>query len=304
VRKIKIDTEGNRGIAGGFLGYNMVDLNTIFISGLHLPILFLVDSVGNIRQKIDYSKTDDSQLVLPCYFTPAKQMYHVDQVYYLPQPVNPMYRQEMLEKSPICVSLDTVNQSVRALPMRFPPLISFADISTSGGSGSDYSRCFNGKEFVYSFNYSDILYRTSPLHKEIEEKAVKSRYIAETKVIRMKSTDANEVMKASCESPSYGNIIYDKYRNVYYRIAYIKTTLDDKDNPFDIYFSGRKVFSIMVLNEDLEIIGETLFPEYTYNSNLYFVLEDGLYLSTSHIRNPNYNDDVLTFRRIDLLGCM
>jgi hypothetical protein len=295
VRKIKIETEGDKGIVGGFLGYNIVDLNNIFISGLYLPKLFLVDSVGNIKQKFEYSKTNDSQFVLPCYFTPGIQMYNVDQVYYLPQPINPMYRQEMLEKSPICVSFDIISQSVKALPMRFPPLITFADVGTSGGLGANYSKCFNGKEFVYSFNSSDILYKTSPLHEEIEEKVAKSRYIAETKVLRMKSTDANKIMKASCESPAYGDIIYDKYRNVYYRIAYIKTELNHEDNPFDIYFSGRKVFSIIMLNEDLEIIGETLFPEYTYNPNLYFVLEDGLYLSTSHIKNPNYNDDVLTF---------
>jgi hypothetical protein len=301
VRKVKIESEGENGVTSGFLGYNIVDLNRIFISGLYFPTLFLVDSVGHIKQKIDYSKTDDSQSVLPCYFTSAKQMYIVDQVCYLPQLLNPMHQHEMLEKSPICVSVDTANRSVKALPMRYPPLITFADTGTSAGGGADYSKCFNGKEFVYSFNSSDILYRTSPLHEEIEEKVVKSRYIAETKVLRMSSTDALEVMKATCESPAYGDIIYDKYRKVYYRIAYTKTELDHEDHPFDIFFSGRKVFSILILNEDLEIIGETLFPEYTYNSYLYFVLEDGLYLSTSHIKNPNYNDDVLTFQRIDLL---
>lgn len=71
-------------------------------------------------------------------------------------------------------------------------------------------------------------------------------------------------------------------------------------NGLDLLEYGHRNFSIIILNEDFEIIGETLFPDYTYNSRLMFVREDGLYISTSHFMNPNYSDDILSFQRVDL----
>lgn len=64
---------------------------------------------------------------------------------------------------------------------------------------------------------------------------------------------------------------------------------------------GRKNFSIIILDRDFNIIGETLFPDYTYNSTLMFIREDGLYISDSHYLNPDFSDDILSFQRFDLV---
>ena len=48
-------------------------------------------------------------------------------------------------------------------------------------------------------------------------------------------------------------------------------------------------------------MGETLFPDYTYNSMMAFVHEDGLYLSASHAFNENYSDDWLNFQCFKLV---
>lgn len=301
LKSLVLDVEGDNGITGGFLGYNIIDFNNIYISSMYISQMFVVDTTGVVKRKIKYPETDDGEIVLPCYFKPGIQMCIIDSTLYLPQPINPMHQNDMIEKSPISVILDMKNGSIKALPMRFPPLINISDIGTSAGLGANYSRCYDGKHFIYSFNNSDVLYKTSLSHDKVQEKRVCSKYVDKVGVLRIASTDGNEVMKSTCEHPSYGDIVYDKYRNVYYQFVYPKTEIEPENNPFDIYFSGRKVFSIMVLDENLESIGETLFPEYAYNSNLYFVLEDGLYLSTNHIKNPGYSDDLLTFQRIDLV---
>ena len=31
-----------------------------------------------------------------------------------------------------------------------------------------------------------------------------------------------------------------------------------------------------------------------------FILEDGLYVSLSHIKNPDYSDDILRFQKLEL----
>ena len=59
-------------------------------------------------------------------------------------------------------------------------------------------------------------------------------------------------------------------------------------------------FSIMILDEDFNILGETKFPSYTYLNNICFINEKGLYISTSHFMRKDYSDDVLRFQLIKL----
>ena len=102
-------------------------------------------------------------------------------------------------------------------------------------------------------------------------------------------------------SPSYGNIMYDKYRQVYYRFVYPEVEFDQSEDFLSIFREGRKQFSILILDKELSIIGETLFPVYTYNSNLAFVNEKGLYLSVSHYKRTDFDENILRFQRIDLV---
>ena len=93
--------------------------------------------------------------------------------------------------------------------------------------------------------------------------------------------------------------MYDKYRKVYYRVAYPASTIEESDNYLKIIRSGKKNFSIMILDKDLNVIGETLFPDYTFNPHLWFVREEGLYISTNNEMNPNYDENQLVFKRVE-----
>lgn len=60
--------------------------------------------------------------------------------------------------------------------------------------------------------------------------------------------------------------MYDKYRKVFYRFALMP---DDNIKPFSN--NPHQSFSIIILNKDYEIIGETKFPGNTYAHHLCFV---------------------------------
>lgn len=51
----------------------------------------------------------------------------------------------------------------------------------------------------------------------------------------------------------------------------------------------------------MNIVGETLFPEYTYNPNLVFIRKDGLYLSISHVKRLDFDENTLRFQKIELV---
>lgn len=62
------------------------------------------------------------------------------------------------------------------------------------------------------------------------------------------------------------------------------------------YIFCRKEFSIMVLDKNFKILGETLFPAGKYVPALFFINENGLYLSTNNTDNPEMTDDELSFQ--------
>lgn len=66
--------------------------------------------------------------------------------------------------------------------------------------------------------------------------------------------------------PHYHHLMYDKYRKVFYRFALMP---DDNIKPFSN--NPHQSFSIIILNKDYEIIGETKFPGNTYAHHLCFV---------------------------------
>lgn len=54
----------------------------------------------------------------------------------------------------------------------------------------------------------------------------------------------------------------------------------------------------------MNVVGETLFPEYTYNAYLLFVRKDGLYVSATHFKRPDFDENRLRFQKIALVKCI
>ena len=97
--------------------------------------------------------------------------------------------------------------------------------------------------------------------------------------------------------PHYHHLMYDKYRKVFYRFALMP---DDNIKPFSN--NPHQSFSIIILNKDYEIIGETKFPGNTYAHHLCFVGKKGLYISENNENNPQFDENKLVFRCFTLQG--
>ena len=75
---------------------------------------------------------------------------------------------------------------------------------------------------------------------------------------------------------------------------------DDNIKPFSN--NPHQSFSIIILNKDYEIIGETKFPGNTYAHHLCFVGKKGLYISENNENNPQFDENKLVFRCFTLQG--
>ncbi len=158
----------------------------------------------------------------------------------------------------------------------------------------NWKREYQNDAFLYSFDYSNYIYKYTDENSNSYTKVLaKSRY-AEDNLMKAKTVDKTKECLAQ-----YSNFVYDRYRDVYYRFFYPKVVFNNTESMFE---NGefRKQFSIIIMDKDLNVIGETLFPENTYNPYMYFVAPEGLYISTNHIKNPDFDEDYLKFELFEL----
>lgn len=293
--KMNLPSEGPNGIVQPS-GYYIKDFENIYLTSYSYNGIVKVDTTSHIISKIPYSSTDSGFEILPSYSPsshPYTAPYFIDEYMFLMPPL--VERFCPADKTPLCVYIDTLSNKYIASKITYSDVLSKEEIETNDAR---CSRIFDGKNFIYSFYVDDDIIVTDKDHKEIKIRKAKSSYIESP---TEKQRTGLKGPKSNLEVPRYGDLIYDKYREVYYRFAYHKAELDDKINWRGKAIYGRKKFSVIILDKEFNIIGETLFPESTYNSYVFFVEKEGLYISRDYqIGIGNQSEDYLTFELFEL----
>jgi hypothetical protein len=162
------------------------------------------------------------------------------------------------------------------------------------------SRVFNGQEYIYSFegNHNLICYdkdhTTYSIHK------TPSKYIEHFGEKTRSNMSLEKYLDIRTKNPRYLSLVYDQYRDIYYRFFYPGMT--DKfelENRRGSRFLHQ--FGIQVLDKDFKTIHETLLPSNTYYSRNFFVNKEGLYLSTDNNDNPDIEEESLKFQLFKLI---
>ena len=297
---VKLDTEGPNGVGNQVSGYHIEDLNNIYITSFQKLGLVKVDTSGTIKQFIEYGKTDNGHNVVPSFRSASYQYTPIiinKNIIYITQHPNQF---SGIKETPVSVAIDTSLNAFKELPLRYPNLITDEELNIIL-IGLGFSRDFNGKQFVYSFYMDEKIYITDIETDEEIKIPIKSKYINELKFQKYPE-DIGDTYKILIEMSRYGNLFYDRYRDVYYRFVHIggEPPVDYEYSLRELYFNGANQFSVIILDKDFNIIGETLFPKYTYDPSIAFVHKDGLYISDSHILNPSFDENVLSFKCFSL----
>lgn len=304
VKKIHYQMEGENGV-GYIYSFYPLDFKHIYIASSMLPEVYLTDSAGHICDKIKFCNMINGEKLAPVFLDVItyKPMYVLHDSLYFSQPINPSLGHEYWKHSPVGFVFDQKRREITPTPLVYHRSNYSENLYQSASIGArKVSGVFNGTSFVYAFDFQDSIYQLSRDFKTMTRILAKSKYIKEPEGELLSSdVDIEQMSKRACELPSYGNIVYDPYREVYYRFAFPAVEMGKERSYMDIYHSGRKQFSIIILDKELKVIGETLFPEYTYNPYLFFVREDGLYLCASHFKRTDYDENVLRFQKIELV---
>ncbi len=294
--KFEMPREGMNGIPL-ISGYYSKDFDNLYVTSYAVEGIMRIDTSATIVQTIRYGETKTGYKVISSYIPSSCSshkpiVFDGSKMYITQRETDHLYP---MEKTPLSVFIDTISQEATMLPLTFEHILERKYLYGTNGYSSDFSRAFDGKQFIYSFESDHWIYTSSFDGLDVRKVKAKSRYIDRIKVEK-RPDDTYLAVKRNLELPRYGDLIYDPYREVYYRFAHPEV---EEDPALGKYLRrslfGRKAFSVIILNKDLDIIGETLFPEAIYNCSTFFVHKDGLYISADYQINYEQSDDQLTF---------
>lgn len=296
VKNITPQIEGPNGIDSPIAGFDIVNFDTIFLltDGIYDNIV-IIDSASQVIKKIKFNISYQPYFPLTNLWSSYGKCINYTNNEIIINSIcldtESAFDKSFNQNIAYCYNFILDSQSV--YPLKFP---NNSKIRTQV-KYSEASVIINKNNTILSYGLSHQLF-VSDNQTEWQEYDAKSRYIKKN-LLPPNGTELYETMKKFVENPYYLALIYDKYRNVYYRFVYpgINVVRDDDIMKLSEF---RRVFSIMVIDKDFNILGETLMPENTYNSNMFFINEAGLWISANHPDNPNFDEDTIRFQLFTL----
>lgn len=289
LKRHDFEKQGPNGIPD-MAGYFIDNKEVFWALDRKIPLFHKMDSSFQIVKTIKYTQTDNKQPLISAIVYQKKDIINVGSKFYLP-----MFHTTYLKYIAPTLVIDTLMQTIYYTDFDFP------ETNSEGHDlySKEYGKCINNKnEVIYSFHYDHDLYITNIAQDSVVKKKAKSRYVTELEDTNTDYTKSN-IALTRAKDQYYGGIFYDPYRDLYFRLAFPQAEVEETNFINTLVF-GRGDFAIMVLDKELNVIGETFFKGYEYASNNLLITPEGLFLSRSHCNNPEYDDDILTYERLDL----
>jgi hypothetical protein len=297
VKNLVFDREGPNGV-GDVFGFHVQSMDSIFL--FNPPFtkrLNLVNSEGKILQRIDYQIPDgggsafvhNAFMISPPMVT--GNLLAVNHRF----PANPReITGEELSSKAMGYQIDLSTGETTYFNHFYP-----VDYLQSGQKLLDFSRAQGKDKIVYSLHGDHQLYYSTAFDLPLQSIVAGSSYLDASLPSVKRDAASEEFQRYAFSSSRYASLLYDSYRNVYYRFAF-PTLTDLTAEEIRELPNAPGPFVVMVFDEDLNLITERLFEGGTYLPDNSFVGEKGLYLSINHPDNPQNKEDQMSFELVEL----
>ncbi|GAB5526490.1 MAG: DUF4221 domain-containing protein [Roseivirga sp.] len=297
LRSIPVEMNGERGV-GPFKGVHVKDFENIMLFPNQDNRVYIIDTTGTKFEKIEYEQPIGyNNAMISSSFFSASPLYTSDKLI-----VKTLYQgnyrtisNRELSRKHTAYAIDLNTGKTEMLPHFFPN-----DYFAGGMKHFEFSAVHSEKGAVYSFFGDHNLYYSSEVEAPLEKVNARSKFLKNQLDHFPADGGGAERGKYFSTSAHYGNLLYDKYRKVYYRFCYPELEITEvQELRANIQFP--KKFTVMILDEDLNVIGETMFDK---NSELVpknaFVGKKGLYMSVNHPESKLNNEGQFSFRLMTL----
>lgn len=296
IKSLDFEIEGDQGV-GNIFGFHVHNLDSIFLFGQMEPRIYLTDTSGLILNRINYNIPDgySSAFVHPTYFYSPPSIQSGEMIVKTHFFGN--YRDvtnDELKNKHMVYSIDLESGNTTLLSHTYPE-----DYLSLGLKHFEPSIAVGKEKIVYSLFGDHRVFYADSFNESLDSKEAKSSYLDNTLKLFPVDGGRFENQYYMNAYSRYDNLVYDKYRNVFYRFAYPTLDLED-ENAVVRLRNAPGPFAILVLNESLDVVGETLFEEGIFLPSNFFVSEEGLYLSINHPDNPENKEEFLSFQQLKL----
>jgi hypothetical protein len=297
IKRIFFQIEGDRAV-GRIFGFHVHNLDSIFLFNQQSPEIVMIDTANVIKIRIEYNppKGYSNAFVHNAYFIshPFLKGNKLIVKTHLQGNYQKMTDVE-LEQKPTSYSINLENGDVELLPQKYPE-----DYLNKGLKFYEYSMAGNANKIVFSlFGDHRLFYSSTNEGDEVQVKEVKSKYLADELPLFPINRAREETYKYLFASDHYESLIYDQYRNIYYRFAFPQQETENMEELNQLREAPNS-FSVIILDENLDVIDEVLFDESKHIPNNVFIGRKGLYISTSHPNNPDNKEDKMVFDLVEL----
>ena len=287
VDTIELDRDGPNGV-GWVRGFEVLNLDSIYLTSAFRRRLFLVNRSGEILSTVDYSKYRQGYPVeagLSSTFENMRMGFEGDIIYlpFYPGYDEGNYKSISPEDIRFVAALNVKEKVAKVVDVGFPH-----DYWKTNFYPSWFGFFYDKGRFFINFMFDNRIL-VSQDAKSWKSYNISSKYADVKKYLR----------REQGAGARYMSLVPDPYRNVYYRfVAHQQFNIEDRTHKDLILYPQH--FSIIILDEDLNIIGETNFPKDLYDMHGYFISKEGLYISLSNPFSKGYDVDKLSFQLFKL----
>lgn len=277
VKSILLNSIFNRETLNEIAPYQFLiqSFDSVFI-GTNSNIIFLIDNKGQLLNRWDLNLLNDVEVEL--VFLPSLQMCLIGNNLYLGNASNDFVGDKegridyFKSVSPLLI-LNIIDNKLHAIPIKFPP------IYLSGDDFRSYhiSQCCADNINIYSFALDSniYLYNSKGFINKIN---LYSKYWTVPKPYPTDSLRNYYFLKKYLrEETRYDRIVFDKYRNLYYRLVSVSSNFQNNDGTL----KSMNDWSCMVLDSNFKIINELFFNAEDYFSYYFYPVPEGILIGDS-----------------------
>lgn len=271
--KVKLDNEGPNGIGGRIEGFYIKSFDSIFVNSRYT--VSIVDTGRRKSRSFNLIKKQSNSFTSLPLISNAEEAGIVNgDLFFACAPDKDAFEKSSFLDNQCLVKL---NLTTGEYEYKYRP----SDLFQKGVYGPNYAASYNcinrsDKLVLLSFQNDPLLF----IHSLDAGDSARTVYAGSElfdEVAPMPKTtrDYEGYTRFYIKSPSYGPVMYDPYRNMYYRFAL--TPLSDEDYAQRRWWKNK---SIILLDSNFTKIGETAISDSCSFLN-YFITKDGLFISKS-----------------------
>ncbi|MDO8968537.1 DUF4221 family protein [Algoriphagus sp.] len=294
-KEIFFPYEGPQGV-GALFGIQVKSLDSIFLYPQISNLITLTDFNGKINNRIEYKN--------PYIYTNA----FVHNTYFLSPPlirnnkllvkthIQGNYKamtEEKLKISKMAYSIDLTNGNIELGKLNYPE-----GYLSKGLKHFEPSLVFQPDFTVFSLFGDHRVFKQNQ-DGTLEIFDGQSQFLDESLPLFPVAGERLDTQKYLTASSRYESLVYDPFREVYYRFAYPTLAIKTEED-LSLLRENPGPFVIQVFDNELKMLTESYFEGGIYFPNNSFITKEGLYISINNPENRNAHEDLFQFERIDL----